>query len=114
MSLFNLITVVGLALFVIAVCSFVLAKGGPGERYGAALYALFLLGGAAYEFLSGQAAPALVMLGVDFAIAVGFLVLAVRYNNLWMGAAMILQGIAFGLHVSRLTEAHEPRARNEQ
>jgi hypothetical protein len=109
MSLFNLITVVGLALFIIAACAFVFAKGSPGERYGAGMYAIFLVGGALYEGVSGQAAPALAMLGVDLAIAIGFLVLAVRYNNLWMGGAMILQGIAFGLHVSRLTEAVEPR-----
>lgn len=109
MSLFNLITVVGLALFIIAACAFVFAKGGPGERYGAGMYALFLVGSVVYEAISGQSAPALAMLGVDLAIAVGFLILAVRYNNLWMGAAMILQGIAFGLHVSRLTEAVEPR-----
>lgn len=108
MSLLDIVTVLTLALLVVGCCGFAIVKGSPGERYGAAVYALFLLGGAAYEFVSGQAAPALVMLGVDLAIAIGFLVLAIRFNNLWMGSAMILQGIEFGLHVSRLTEAQEP------
>jgi hypothetical protein len=109
MSLFNILTVLTLALIVVGGCGFAVVKGGPGERYGAAIYGLVVVVEAVYEFLSGQAAPAVPMLAVDLAIAVSFLVLAIRYNNLWMGAAMILQGIEFGLHVSRLTDAHEPR-----
>jgi hypothetical protein len=109
MSLFNAVTVIGLTAIVALCCAFVFAKGGPGEKYGAAIYGVPWVAISAYEFLSGQAAPAVPMLVADFAIAVGFLVLAVRFNNLYLGAAMILQGIAFALHVSRLTEATEPR-----
>src|SRR4051812_32740570 len=98
MSLFNVITVLTLALIAVGGCVFAIVKGGPGERYGAAIYGLSLVAEAGYEFISGQAAPAIPMLAVDLTIAVGFLVLAIRYNNLWMGAAMILQGIEFGLH----------------
>ncbi|MDP1962217.1 MAG: hypothetical protein Q8K93_08455, partial [Reyranella sp.] len=31
-------------------------------------------------------------------LAFGFLALAIRYASLWLGAAMILQGIQFSLH----------------
>jgi hypothetical protein len=109
MSFFNIVTVLGLTLIVAICCGFVCLKGGPGERYGAGIYGFFWIAVSAYELLSGAAAPAVPMLGADFAIALSFLILAVRYNSLWMGGAMILQGIAFGLHVSRLTEAQEPR-----
>ena len=109
MSFFNIVTVAGLTLFVATCCGFICLKGGPGERYGAGIYGFFWIAVSAYELISGQNAPAVPMLVADLAIAISFLVLAVRYNSLWMGGAMILQGIAFGLHVSRLTEAHEPR-----
>lgn len=109
MSLFNAVTVIGLTLLVALCCAFVFVRGGPGEKYGAAIYGLPWIAISAYEVISGQAAPGLPMLAADFSIAVGFLYLAVRFNNLYLGAAMILQGIAFALHVSRLTEATEPR-----
>ena len=38
------------------------------------------------------------LLAVDFASAVIFLLLAVRFANLWIGAAMILQAAQFSLH----------------
>ncbi|WP_245863807.1 hypothetical protein [Caulobacter mirabilis] len=31
-------------------------------------------------------------------LALGFLVLAIRYASLWLGVAMILQGLQFSLH----------------
>jgi hypothetical protein len=39
-----------------------------------------------------------VSLALDFACAVIFLLLAVRYANLWLGAAMIFQAAQFSLH----------------
>lgn len=38
------------------------------------------------------------LLAIDFASAVIFLLLAVRFANLWIGAAMILQAAQFSLH----------------
>jgi hypothetical protein len=38
------------------------------------------------------------LLAVDFASAVIFLLLAVRFANLWIGAAMILEAAQFSLH----------------
>lgn len=109
MSLFNILTVLGLALLAAGCCGFAMVKGGPAERYGAGIYGLAWFGVAGYEFFSGQAAPSVPILGFDLAVAIGFLVLAVRFNSLWLGAAMIMQGAVFGLHVSRLTEDTEPR-----
>jgi hypothetical protein len=39
-----------------------------------------------------------ISLALDFACAVIFLLLAVRYANLWLGAAMIFQAAQFSLH----------------
>jgi hypothetical protein len=94
MSLFNIVSLVTLALIAAACCGFAIVKGGPAERYGAAIYAI---------------APPVPILFFDFAVACGFLVLAVRFNSLWLGGAMILQGIEFGLHVTRLTAVDDPR-----
>jgi hypothetical protein len=39
-----------------------------------------------------------ILLGTDFVCAVTFLLLAVRYANLWLGAAMLFQAAQFSLH----------------
>src|SRR5579863_7713286 len=39
-----------------------------------------------------------ILLSVDFACAVVLLVLAVRFANLWIGAAMLFQAAQFSLH----------------
>jgi hypothetical protein len=46
----------------------------------------------------GDAGGESTLLAVDFASAVIFLLLAVRFANLWIGAAMILQAAQFSLH----------------
>lgn len=109
MSLFNIISMVGLALIAAGCCGFAIIKGNAAERYGAAVYGLAWIGVSVFELVTGDSAPPVPILAFDFAVAVGFLVLAVRFNNLWLGGAMILQGIEFGLHVTRLTAVEDPR-----
>jgi hypothetical protein len=38
------------------------------------------------------------MFACDLALAVGLLVLAIRYSSMWLGAAMLLQSLGLGLH----------------
>jgi hypothetical protein len=109
MSLFNIVSLLGLALIAATCCGFAIVKGGSAERYGAAIYALAWIGVSLFEFVTGDAAPPVPILFFDFAVACGFLILAVRFNSLWLGGAMILQGIEFGLHVTRLTAIDDPR-----
>jgi hypothetical protein len=109
MTLFNIISLVVLALIAAGCCGFAIIKGAPAERYGAAIYGLAWIGVSVFEFLTGDSAPPVPILAFDFAVAVGFLILAVRFNSLWLGGAMILQGIEFGLHVTRLTAVDDPR-----
>jgi len=56
----------------------------------------------------GDAGGESTLLAVDFASAVIFLLLAVRFANLWIGAAMILQSAQFSLHAYYLVmERHQ-------
>lgn len=93
---------------ILVVCMFGLLKGGPAERFGAGL----TLGIAvAFQIVNiiilpaeARAVPHLVLDGV---LALGFLVLSVRYASLWLGGVMLLQGVQFSLHayffVTKLT-----------
>lgn len=73
-------------------------KGSRAERLGVAIF----LTGAIYAMLAYQFAPrglvpTLLLLG-EGGMGVGFLFLAMRYMNAWLGVAMLLQAIQFSLH----------------
>jgi hypothetical protein len=51
----------------------------------------------------GHQAPA-IFLAFDGLLAVGFLVVAVRYSSLWLGGAMMCQAVAFGAHAMRMSD----------
>ena len=88
----------------LAACAMAWWKGGPSERIAAALYLFAALGSAALALAIGDKAMSAPELIFDVLVAVGFLVLAVRYNNLWLGSAMMLKGVQLGLHATHLTE----------
>lgn len=73
-------------------------KGGRAERFGVgiflagALYAMLV-----YQFVPRSVAPTLLLLG-EGAMGAGFLFLALRHMNAWLGVAMLLQAIQFSLH----------------
>jgi hypothetical protein len=58
----------------------------------------FELSGLIVNPKSGDLGSESALLVVDFAFAVILLVLAVRFANLWVGAAMIFQAAQFSLH----------------
>jgi hypothetical protein len=73
-------------------------KGGWPERIGSAVNlagALVFTVGQQFVGLNGFSLGLLVLDGV---LGVSFLVLAIRYASLWLGAAMLLQAAQFSLH----------------
>jgi hypothetical protein len=86
------------ALF--GVCGLALWKGGPAERGGAVLILLTWLGAMVELALSRQYISAVPFLLSDAVLAIGLLILAIRYSSLWMGAAMLLQAIGLSFHAA--------------
>jgi hypothetical protein len=105
----NILTFLVVDGALIGACIFAWLKGRPAERYGALAYALAALASLALSVLAKWEMPMLPTLGLDGLVAVVFLVLAVRYNNLWLGAAMMLKGVQLGLHATHLTTGADPR-----
>ena len=97
---------IGLTLL-ISITALAWFKGGAAERHGAALNALGYLGITAVQFASNGHTPLASMVWADLLIAVGFLWLSVRYNSLWLGVAMMLQGAEFAIHTQFLTSLGE-------
>ncbi len=80
------------------ICALAQWKGDAPERLGSA----FAIAGAIISipihiFAPKDVAP-LLLLGADALLAAGFLLLAIRYASLWLGAAMIFQAGQFALH----------------
>ncbi|MDI1364707.1 MAG: hypothetical protein PSX79_07560, partial [bacterium] len=75
-------------------------RGGAAERFGATMILVGNLFVVAIHFLVPVPAEllALALLMTDAALAVGFLIAAMRYLSPWLGLAMILQAIQFSLH----------------
>ena len=86
-------------------CLFAWLQGKPAERLGVAFYTVCFLVMMVFETVTGERLPTVPTLLLDTGIAFAFLVLAVVYNSLWLGFAMILQGIGLGLHAMHLTGA---------
>lgn len=101
--------VVGIGILLpIATCIFAWFKGGKAERFGATIFFAAGMGTLTFEMLTHQSTPVVAELLLDSAEAVGFLVLAIRYNNLWVGAAMMLKGLQLAVHATHLTDEADP------
>ena len=87
-------------LWILSVATVLLAwsRGGPAERWGATMILVGNLFVAGIHFLVPAELQALVLLMGEAALAVGFLIVAMRYLSPWLGLAMILQAIQFSLH----------------
>ena len=78
--------------------AFAIWKGDTAVRVAGAA---FLILGASAILINphaGDVSSETITLALDFACAVIFLLLAVRYANLWIGAAMLFQAAQFSLH----------------
>ena len=88
--------------FLILTVAFAFYKGQASDKLGAALilsvYVLadILLAASFPHF------PTLLMMSLDFGLAVGLLAVALKYSSIWLGIAMLLQSIALASHAFRL------------
>jgi len=92
----------------IAICVFAFAKGGPAERWGSTLvclswvceYSTSLL----LRALFSPHLQELTLLATDAALAVGLLVLALRFAKTWLGVAMLMQSAELALHGAAMAD----------
>lgn len=87
-----------LLIVIAAVTAFAWLKGGWPERIGSTLN---LVAAVLFFVLQRMFAPTALttsLLVIDGLLGVGFLILALRYTSLWLGAAMLLQATQFSLH----------------
>ena len=80
------------------VCVFAIVMGGAAERLGAIC---IIAANAVAEFVmlvSNWRYSASSIFVIDFILAICLLLVAIRFGSLWLGAAMILQGIALCAH----------------
>jgi hypothetical protein len=73
-------------------------KGGVPERVGASMNLIMALCFVGLQLTMQGPSLEIGMLTMDGLLGLGFLVLAVRYTSLWLGAAMLLQAAQFSLH----------------
>ena len=95
-------------VLVVVSCLFAWIKGGAGERIGAGVFSFAVLATLGTEMITHQATPVVGELLLDTVAATAFLALAIRYNNLWLGAAMIVKGLQLALHSTHLTDGDDP------
>jgi hypothetical protein len=91
-------------LLLITTAALGLLKGGLPERLGVTMIGLAWVATVVIQELTRPTVPVLSFLVLDGLLAVGFLVVAVRYSSLWLGGAMICQAVSFGAHAMRLSD----------
>lgn len=97
------------ALLIIAATPIITWRiGGPAERWGAILNALLSLVVMVAQIATHTARPPIAFLFGDFLLATGFLVLALRYSNIWLGVAMLLQSAELTLNAVTLSAGRQP------
>jgi hypothetical protein len=96
-----------LALVIFSV-AFAWWKGGRPERVGSLFNAVICIGVTAFQVMIHETLDTIPILIADGLLAMGFLVLAIRYASLWLGAAMLLQGMAFTMHSALLMGVVQP------
>jgi hypothetical protein len=106
--LIDTVVVDGSIALLVGSCLFAWIKGGAAERWGALLYAGATLLTMGFELATGQSTPVVEELFLDTAEAAGFLALAVCYNNLWVGVAMMVKGMQLAIHATHLTDGEDP------
>ncbi|MDP3173883.1 MAG: hypothetical protein Q8M88_05560 [Phenylobacterium sp.] len=93
----------------LVVCGLAFLRGGPPERVGAGLVLGVALIGQAIDLILPDAHEQVAHLCNDAFLAVGFLLVALRYGSLWLGGSMMLQAVQFSLHAFYLvaTKPHD-------
>ena len=88
----------------LATTAFAALKGGPPERIGTAMIFVAWVGTIVAQVFAHAMFSLSWFMVFDGLLAVGFLVVAVRYSSLWLGGAMICQAVSFGAYALRLSD----------
>ena len=78
--------------------AFALWKGDMAERLGASLNFGLAIVGLLIHLVLPLSWRGIGLLAADFALATGFLLLAMRYASIWLGVAMLFEATQFALH----------------
>jgi hypothetical protein len=87
-----------LAIAIVAVALFAWFKGRWPERLGAGANLAAAVAVLVGQQMMGLSSFAPELLVIDGLLGLSFMVLAVRFASLWLGAAMLLQAVQFTLH----------------
>ena len=103
----------GLASLAIT-AAFAWLKGGPAERAGAVLIAVMWLAVVVIQAVLHRFAPAIgafsiVLFASDILLGAGFLIVAIRYSSVWLGAAMLFEAGSFAAHAFQMADPNGPR-----
>ena len=93
----SLIAVIGW-LLILAACLTAWRLGGKAERQAALLILTTSFLASFPKLVSDHDFQRVLYLALDGAVAGGLLVLALRYARVWLGVAVLLQGVQFSLH----------------
>jgi len=88
----------------VLVTAFALFRGGRPEQIGASINLACAIAAELAHMVWGPEDSSVPLLLIDFALALGFLLLAVRFASIWLGAAMLLQAAQFSLHAWYIVE----------
>lgn len=89
---------------IIFVLGFALLRGRSAEKYGALVYFASVVLSTIVNVVWSSDRAVIFEMTCDAAAAVGFLLLALRFNSLWLGAAMMVKGVQLALHATHLTD----------
>ena len=84
-------------------------KGGRAERMGAAMIAAIWLTVVAVQTAFTGLFPTALLFASDIVGGVGFLIIAIRYSSVWLGAAMLFEAGSFAAHAFQMADPDGPR-----
>lgn len=94
----------------VAILAMAWLRGGQAERLGSLLVLVAAVIAIAVHVAGREDLKPMLLLGDEAFLAVGFLLLALRYTSVWLGVAMLLQAAQFSLHAYYLV-AERPHDR---
>ena len=83
---------------ILIAAAFAWAKGAVPERIGGLINLAAAVLAICVHLAVGAHALSTFLLAIDGLLALGFLALALRYASLWLGGALLCQGVQFSLH----------------
>jgi hypothetical protein len=76
-----------------ALCLYAVCFGGIPDRLGSIFIILSYVAASVLMALTAPHFPTIAIFVCDFALALGLLLVAVRFGNIWLGCAMFLEGV---------------------